>query len=199
MGRVSVVLSRQPDAVARCGQSYPGAELHLMVLAIDRHSCAGVDLGSGALVRAWTPEPVDKRLRPYDVVAGTLGADADVVPDPAEPEAVALAGPLRPFGHLTGRKAQRYLRPLLHPPEEHLLGLAGPDVLFWERSTEHPSIALVEPETATVIVRRRRWLDCRFGWRGHRVELPVLDRWIAAALARSGQTRMVAGLGERLV
>ena len=196
---MSVVLSRQPDALARCRDAATDRELHLVVLAMDRHSCAGIDLGSGALVRAWTPVPVDSRLRPYDAVAGTLDRDPDLVPDPAQPEAVAVAGALEPFGRITGKRAERYLRPLLHPPGQHLLGVAGPEVLFWERTGDHPSIALVEPETATVIVRRRRSMWCRFGWRGHRMELPLVDRWIAAALARSGQTRMVASASERLV
>lgn len=196
---MSFVLSRQPDALARCREAEPGRELHLVVLATDRHSCAGIDLRTGALVRAWTPVPVDPRLRPYDAVAGTLDRDPDQVPDPAQPEAVAVAGPLEPFGRITGKRAERYLRPLVHPPGQHLLGVVGPEVLFWERTGDHPSIALVEPETVTVIVRRHRSMWCRFGWRGHRAELPLVDRWIAAALSRSGQTHMVANAGERLV
>jgi hypothetical protein len=196
---VSVVLSRQPDALARCRQLEPGAEIALLVLAADGHSVTGVDVRSGALARAWTAVPVDARLRPYDVVTGTLDTDADLVPDPAQPEALVVAGPLEPSGRITGKRAERYLRPLLHPPGQHLLGVPGPEVLFWERTSDHPSAALVEPETPTVVVRRRRSLWCRFGWRAVRMELPVIDRWMAAALARRAQTRLVAGPGERLV
>ena len=196
---MSIVLSRQPDAIARCRELEPGGELHLIVLATDRHSCTGVDMRSGALARAWTPVPVDQRLRPYDVVAGTLDGDSDVVPDPAQPEAVVVASALEPFGRITGKRLERYLRPLLHPRGQHLLGMPGPEVLFWERTAEHPSVAVVEPETSTVIVRRRRSMWCRFGWRGLRMDLPLLDRWVGAALARSGQTRLVASAGERLV
>ena len=196
---MSIVLSRQPDALARCQEAQPGRELHVMVLATEEQCCAGIDLGSGALVRAWTPVPVDSRLRPYDVVAGTLDTDADIVPDPAQPEAVVVSGPLEPFGRMSGRRAERYLRPLLHPRGQHLLGVPGPDVLFWERTGDHPSIALVEPETPTVIVRRRRSMWSRFGWRGLRMELPLVDRWVAAAMVRGGQSRLVAAAGERLV
>jgi hypothetical protein len=62
----------------------------------DGNHCAGVDLASGALVRAWSAEPSAHQLRPYDVVSVTLdelGADFDGVPDPCQPEALVLAGP----------------------------------------------------------------------------------------------------------
>jgi hypothetical protein len=196
---VSVVLSRQPDALARCREVEPGDGIQLIVLAIQGHSCTGVDLRSGALARVWTPVEVDRRLRPYDVVAGTLDADADLVPDPAQPEALAVAGALEPSGRITGKRAERYLRPLLHPRGEKLLGMAGPAVLFWERTAEHPSVALVQPETPTVVVRRRRSMWCRFGWRGLVTELPLIDRWVGAGMARRGQTRMVSGSDARLV
>ena len=71
----------------------PGTELHLLVVSVDRDSCAGVDLASGALVRAWSPESVDPRLRPYDVVSATLAvAPPGLILDPSQPESVAVAG-----------------------------------------------------------------------------------------------------------
>jgi hypothetical protein len=194
-----VILSRPPDALDRCRQTKPGGELQLMVLATDRHSCIGVDLRSRALVRAWSAVPIDARLRPYDVVGGRLDSDPDVMPDPTEPEAMVVAEGLECTGRLRGRRAERYLRPLLHPPAEPLLGLTGVEVLFWERSIDQPSVAVVKPETSTTILSHRHWMVARFGWRGSRVELPLVDRWIADSLARTGQSRMVAGHGERLV
>lgn len=196
---MSVVLSRQPDALARCREVEPGDAIQLIVLATQGHSCTGIDMRSGALARVWTPVAVDTRLRPYDVVNGTLDAQPDLLPDPAQPEALVVAGPLAPSGRVTGKRAERYLRPLLHPRGQHLLGMAGPAVLFWERTVEHPSVALVQPETPTVVVRGRRSMWCRFGWRGLATELPLLDRWVGAAMARRGHARMVTSGAERLV
>ncbi len=67
----------------------PGASLELLVLSADGNHCAGVDLASGTLVRAWMADTSGPRLRPYDVVGVTLADDLDDVPDPHQPEAVA--------------------------------------------------------------------------------------------------------------
>jgi len=177
-----------------------GTELQLLVLAVDRDNCAGIDLASGALVRAWSPEPVDARLRAYDVVVATLdAANPDLVPDPTEPEAVGLTGAPQAVGRLGGRRVERYLRRLVHPPGQPLLGIAGPAVAFWARSSMYPSIAVVEPEGRAFMTRRGGRLACLFGWRGVQVQLPFLDRRVAAALARTGRTVTGSGKGERLV
>ena len=177
----------------------PGATLELLVLAADGHHCAGVDLASGALVRAWSPAPADEPLAAYDVVSVTLDVNADAVPDPAEPEALVLESPPAPLRRIRGRKAERLLRPLLHPQGKPLLGISAPAVPFWERRSDHPSIALVEPEGAVSLWRDGTYLGCRFGWQGHERELPCLDRRIAAHMDRAGMTRMIAGRGDRLV
>jgi hypothetical protein len=182
----------------------PGTMLELLVVASDRDSCAGVDLVSGALVRAWSPWPLDPTLRPFDVVSVTLDDDhPDLVPDPYQPEAVVAAGPPSTIGRLTGRRAERYLRRLVHPAGRPLLWIHGPAVPFWERTQDHPSIALVEPEGRALITRRAGvgsgWLTCRFGWRGVEVELPLTDRRVAVAMARSGRRAMGSGKGDRLV
>jgi hypothetical protein len=176
-----------------------GDTLELMVLAADRGHCAGVDLASGALVRAWSTEPDPPQLHPYDVVVVTIGDDADVVPDPAEPEALALAGAPRPVRRLTGRRAERRLRPLLHPPGQPLLGLRSPAVAFWERRSDHPSIALVEPEGPILLWREGDYLGCRFPWQGRERNLPCLDRRLAAHMDRAGRSEAVAAKGDRLV
>jgi hypothetical protein len=177
----------------------PGATLELLVLAADGHHCAGVDLASGALVRAWSPAPADEPLAAYDVVSVTLEMNADAVPDPAEPEALVLESPPAPLRRIGGRKAERLLRPLLHPQGQPLLGISAPAVPFWERRADHPSIALVEPEGAVSLWRDGTYLGCRFGWQGHERELPCLDRRIATHMDRAGMTRMIAGRGDRLV
>ena len=177
----------------------PGATLELLVLAADGHHCAGVDLASGALVRAWSPAPSAEPLDPYDVVSVTLDVNADAVPDPAEPEALVLESPPTPLRRFRGRKAERLLRPLLHPKGLPLLGISAPAVPFWERRSDHPSIALVEPEGPVSLWRDGTYLGCRFAWQGHERELPCLDRRIATHMDRSRMTRLHAGRGDRLV
>jgi hypothetical protein len=171
----------------------------LLVLAIEPDHVAGVDLASGAMVRAWTPEPIQEDLKPYDVVAGTLDADRDRLPDPAQPEAVVLAeGPER-VGRMTGRRAERYLRPLVHPAGQPLLGTHGPAVPFWERRADHPSIALVEPEGSAVVHVRGSGLACWFRWRGRPVELPFVDPWVTATMEHTGRRVLGARRDDRLV
>ena len=177
----------------------PGVTLELLVVAADGDHCAGVDLASGALVRAWSPEPVAEPLDPYDVVTVTLEVNADAVPDPSEPEALVLAGPPQRSRRMSGRRAEKLLKPLLHPKGRPLLGTPAPAVPFWERSPDHPSIALVEPEGTVSLWRDGSYLGCRFGWQGHERELPCLDRRIARTMDRAGISRMAAGKGDRLV
>ena len=177
----------------------PGVTLELLVVAADGDHCAGIDLASGALVRAWSPEAAAEPLHPYDVVAVTLDINVDAVPDPAEPEALVLAAPPERRRRLSGRKAEKLLKPLLHPKGGPLLGTPAPVVPFWERSPDHPSIALVEPEGSISLWREGSYLACRFGWLGHERELPCLDRRVAAHMDRAGITRMAGGKGDRLV
>jgi hypothetical protein len=161
---------------------------------------AAVDLASGALVRAWSPHhPVDSRLRPYDVVAVTIDADNDQVPDPSEPEAIALTAPPEWIGRLSGRRVQRYLKPLVHPSDQPLLGAHAPAIVFWERNADHPSIAVVEPEGRAVVAREGRRLDCWFGWKGVTIHMPCLDARISLGMSRTGRLRLATGKGERLL
>ena len=176
-----------------------GVTLKLLVVAADGQHCAGVDLQSGALVRTWSPERAPKRLEPYDVVEVTLDEDNEVVPDPSEPEALALVGAPTLVSHMRGRRCERLIRPLLHPHGQPLLGTASPVIPFWERQADQPSIALVEPKGPISLWRDGRYLACRFIWQEHQRELPCLDRRMAAIMDRSRRSRMYAGKGDRLV
>jgi hypothetical protein len=171
----------------------------LLVLAADIDNCAGIDLVSGALVRAWCPAPIDSNLRPYDVVGATLDDTLDLLPDPSQPEAVALCQPPERVGRLTGRRVERYLRALLHPPGQPLLDIHGPAVPFWQRTADYPSIAVVEPEGPAVIRLRDGVMSCLLPWRGLPVELPCVDRRLAQGLMAAGRTRVDSGKGERLL
>lgn len=177
----------------------PGASLELLVLAADHEECAGVDLSSGALVRAWSDEPPDQPLRPYDVVNVTLDRDPEIVPDPSEPEAIQLARAPERAGRITGRRAEKLLRPLLHPLGEPLLGSHAPAIRYWERRADHPSIGLVEPDGPVVLRRDPAYLACRFRWLGSVRELPCLDRRIAGEMDRAGQIGRTAERRTRLV
>ena len=176
-----------------------GATLQLLVVAADQYHCAGVDLASGALIRGWAPEPSESRPRPYDVVQVVLEGDVESIPDPAQPEALALIESPRVVDRMTGRRCERLLRPLLHPRNQPLLGISGSAIPFWERRGDHPSIAVVEPEGRVMFRRDGPYLACRFEWQGHQRELPCLDRSVAGHMDRNGRAVMSAGKGDRLV
>jgi hypothetical protein len=150
----------------------PGTELDLMILAARREGCTAVDLASGAFVRAeyaMSRQPVPL-LRAYDVTRGAIG-DGEAGAD--HPEAVLLAGPPEAVGRLHGRRAERYLRRLVHPRGQHLLGFAGPALPYWTLRGDGPTTALVEPESRPTVTDDRR---CIFRWRGVRHTLPFLGR-----------------------
>jgi len=200
MSARSEFLAVAPEAEALPRRSNtPGTSLELLVLATDVDYCAGVDLASGALVRAWSPGPIAEDLRPYDVVGATLDDTIDLLPDPSQPEAVPLMQPPERIGRLSGRRVERYLRALVHPPGQPLLAIHGPAVPFWQRTADYPSIAVVEPEGPAVIRLRDGTLGCLFRWRGVPVELPCLDRRLARGMAASHRIRVDSGKGERLL
>jgi hypothetical protein len=176
-----------------------GVTVHLLVVSVTGAYCAGVDLATGALVRAWAEAAPEERVRPLDVVEVVTDLEADLVPDPFQPEAFGVAGAPVVVDRLPARRAERLIRPLLHPERGHLLGVSATAIPFWERSGDHPSIAVVEPKGRVVLVRQGGYLGCRFGWLGHERELPCLDRALAGHMDRSGRTRLVAGKGDRLV
>jgi len=165
----------------------PGMVLRLLVMSTGPRHCAGIDLASGVLVRAWCPEKVDQRFRPYDVVSVTVAAGTDLVPDPSEPEALATTAAPVLTGRLTGRRARRLISPLLHPEHQPLLGTHSPAVPFWERSRDNPSIALVRPERPLVAAIEAEHLWCRFPWLGREHALICTDPRLAASLERSGK------------
>ena len=176
-----------------------GAVLQLLVVAADGQHCAGVDLDTGALVRAWSAEPPETRPRPFDVVEVVCDGNTETVPDPAQPEALGLTEPPKVVERMSGRRCERLLRPLLHPHNQPLLGVGATAIPFWQRSADHPSIAVVEPKGRIMLARQGGYLGCRFEWQGHERELPCLDRGVAAYMDRNGRTRLAAAKGDRLV
>jgi hypothetical protein len=107
-----------------------------------------------------------------------------VVPDPAEPEALVIASPPVKAGQLSGRRAARLLRPLLHPERAPLLGFHGPTVPFWERRPDHPSVALAQSKGPVVATVEGGGLWCHFVWDGRPQVLACADPRLAASLHR---------------
>jgi len=147
-----------------------GTQLSLLVLGASPLGLAGVDLASGAFVRA----AVDVAgLAPLDVVATEL--DDAHEHDPTQPEAVRLAPMAKIIDHLNPRHAERWLRPLLHPTTSHLLGFAGPAIPFWELDGSRPSVGLVDAP-AEIVADREGLPRCRFLWRGLLHDMPIAAR-----------------------
>jgi hypothetical protein len=157
------------EPVRRCAED--GAELNLLVLSVSALGLAAVDLASGAVVRTGSGVLDGVHLRPYDVVGACLAADAEPL-DPTQPEAVALAAAPRLLHRITPRRADRWLRPLLHPERAHLLGFAGPSIPFWELDGSRPSVA-VAAAPASLRMGDDGLLRCRFLWRTLVHDLPV--------------------------
>lgn len=164
--------------------SLAGGEIDLLLLAGGQRWCAAMCLNTGALVSAVWDEPI-AGLRPF-VVAKARVADDQSDADPVRPEEVALIRPPRLIGRTNGHRAERMLRPLLHPPSEHILGIVGSAAQYWTLDGSHPSVALVAPSQAPVIAGSH----CRFRWRHLDHRLPLLPQ-AREAVPRHPRTMVV--------
>lgn len=169
-----------------------GATLELLVLANEPNGSIGVDLESGAFVRARHPMIAGRLLRPFSVATGQLAA-ADMF-DASQPELAELTAPPRPTARLNPKKAERWLRPLLHPPRPPLLGLTGNAIPYWTLEGDRPSVSLVEPDEIGV-ARAPGGYVCRFIWQHTFHEIFLRDRRLLAAL----ESAQVQRCGERQV
>jgi len=170
---------RGPNAVLGTGTIpyrvvVAGAELQLLVLASEASSCVGVDLDSGAFVRASHPA-LDVLPAPFDIVAAEIAGTVEP-PDAARPEALELVGTPQVVGQLPARRAERLLAPLNHPPRLPLLGLPGNAVPYWTLTGESPSLALVEVRSDARLREGPFGPECRFLWQGAEHELMLTDR-----------------------
>ena len=142
--------------------------VQLLVVAGGPRWCAAIDLSSGALRLARWPR-AGQPLAPYTLVRAEVAADQSAA-DPTRPEDVVLAAAPTPAGRVRRRRADRWLRPLLHPEGQDLLGSAGPDVPYWTVTPERPSVAVVALPRPPELIGDR----CRFSWQRARYDLPVL-------------------------
>ena len=175
-----------------------GARVELLVLAAEPHACVGVDVDTGAFVRARYPAGAFADLAPLDLARAEVATPSEP-PDSARPELVDLVDAPRRSGRARGQRAERLLRPLLHPRGRPLLGSVGAAVAFWTLTGDHPSIALVEPEQAAVVLPTAAGYECHFLWRGLHHVLPLADRRLVRALDRSGRPRYRALRRRRLI
>lgn len=165
-----------------------GAELRMLVLATQPDGCVGIDLDSGAFVRAIYSGDGGEPLEPFEVTSAPIGAPLDP-PDIVRPEAVVLASAPERIGSLTVRRAERYLQALRHPPQGPLLGFGGVTVPYWTIEGDRPSLAIVEPSEGPLILAGPGGYDCRFGWNGGVHQLPLGDRRLAEQLFRLRRRR----------
>lgn len=165
-----------------------GAELRMLVLATQPDGCVGIDLDSGAFVRAIYPTGSGEQLEAFDVTSAPIGESLDP-PDTVRPEAVALARAPERVGSLSVRRAERYLQALRHPAHGPLLGFAGVSVPYWTLVGDRPSLALVEPSEGPLILAGPGGYECRFGWQGSVHQFPLGDRGLASELYRLRRRR----------
>jgi hypothetical protein len=167
-----------------------GAELRMLVLSAGPLGCVGVDLDSGAFVRAQFPAPTDQPLAPLDMITAAMGEPLDP-PDP-RPEAVQLDSVPKRLGRLAGKRAVRWLTPLHHPRNQPLLGFTGASIPYWTLSGDRPSLALVVPESSPKVVLGDWGYECAFDWQGTPHQFPLADQTLTDELPRLGRRYMSA-------
>lgn len=168
-----------------------GAQMRMLVLAADVGGCVGVDLESGAFVRAMYRGGDDDDLAPFDVAVGEI-TEPSLPVDQSRPESVALACPPRRTGSMHPRRAERLLEPLVHPRRAALLGFPGRAVPYWTLAGDRPSLTLVELATGPQVRRGPFGYECRFTWQGARHQLALLDQRALARLDELGWPRYSA-------
>lgn len=153
----------------------------------------GIDLGSGALLRAQWTEPAAV-FSPYDLIEAD-GLGGDDLPFPRD--MVSAARPAS-VGRMRGRRAERLLRPLGHPTNQPLLGAATSTVTYWTLPADAPSIALVAPGAGPVLERTRgSAMRCRFRWRRLDHDLPLDDPRLEERLSHPTATRLAGATLSR--
>ncbi|MGH9154612.1 MAG: hypothetical protein ACRD1K_01880 [Acidimicrobiales bacterium] len=148
--------------------SLAGGVVQFLVVAGGPRWCAAIDLSSGALRLARWPD-AGPAFPPYTLARAEVAADQRQA-DPARPEDVVLTARPAASGKLRRRRAERWLRPLLHPEGQDLLGSTGADVAYWTVTADRPSVAVVAPARPPVLLGNR----CSFSWQHVSYALPVL-------------------------
>lgn len=180
--------------MSRTGLSSPrldlsGAQLRLLILAERPNEYLAVDLASGALVRAYGATATETGPKHVlDVVKVELG-DNEHASDLSQPEAITIAGPPRTVRRVRPGRVKRYLRALVAPSSQPLLGFPAPSTPYWTFDGTRPSVALVKPDDGPYIEWRESddTLWAGFRWGAGRYVLPVDDARLSSAIADSGK------------
>ena len=175
------------------GDRRPGATVRVAILSTGPEEWAGVDLESGAFVRARPPRDggaaVGGRWAMFDVARLEVAHD-DEPPDPARPEAVALASEPEHAGQLRRGTARRLLAQLATRDQGRrpILGTHGPSTAYVDLDRSAPSVALlsVDPRSIRCSERPDGQVICAFSWAGITITLPLLDARARAAVAARG-------------
>ena len=163
--------------------------LQLLMLSSAESGGAGIDLETGALRRVeWrTAAPV---FAPYDIVE-CQALPTDDLPFPND--MTAAIDPVF-LGRMRGRRAEKLVKPLLHPGHTPLFGAATPSVTYWTLRSDTPSVSLVAPAAGPVVERDwQHHLRCRF--RAGRLDhdLPLEDPRLEERLSHPTATRLAGG------
>jgi hypothetical protein len=173
--RTAALLGSSP----RSASVQAAEEMDLLVLASGRRTTVGVDLASGTLLR--THHPVSaKHLERFSLVSATVSQWQQERPE--QPEAIDFLHAPVLTGRLVGWKADRFVKPLIHPGGHYLLGSQGNSVPCWMLDGDRPSVSIVEPETPLTIMVSDRGVRARFGWNHHWVESPLEDPQVLSRL-----------------
>jgi len=171
-----------------------GDGMRLLILASSTRGGAAVDLASGALVRTHWTAPLAEPFEPYQVVQARRVVDEELA---FAADSVVADRP-EVIGELRGRKAERLIKPLVHPPTQPLLGAAGPSVTYWTLRPDQPSIAIVRPAAGPVVERDRSLrLRCRFRWRRLDHDLPLDDPRLEEQLSHPTAVQLTGGTLSR--
>lgn len=168
--------------------------MRVLLLAASHDTAAGIDLDSGALRRLHWRTPPSEAVSRYDVVESDCAVDDRLV----FPLDSVIAVDPKVVGHLSGRRADAYLRRLVHPESRPLLGSPGPTVPFWTLRADQPTLTLVEPSAGPLVERDRSLrFRCRFRWRRLDHDLPLADTTVAETLAHPAADHLVGGTLSR--
>jgi hypothetical protein len=154
------------------------AQLELLVLTSGRRTSVGVDLTTGALLR--THQPVGEQLQRFDIARGDVSQWQTDRPD--QPEGIDLSTPLTVIGQMFPRRVERFLRPLLHPTGQPILGAQGPSVPCWTLDGNRPTVAVVAPQSEVSVTVNEKGVHAHFVWNNHWMQAPLEDPAVLARL-----------------
>ena len=169
-----------------------GAELKMLVLAPRPSGCVGVDLDSGAFVRAAfrrTGRRTPRSPRPG-------GRSRSVAPStrptrPSRRRCSSTAPPGEWAGPAPGGSAAGS-RPSTTRPRARCWASPAPASPYWTLVGDRPSLALVVPSAAAEVRLGPNGYECIFGWQGATHQYPLVDPFLLDTLHRLERRHMGA-------